>query len=172
MTTTSKITYDFLAELGGEKYQVERFTDAHMLCLLEMFTSKMADIQAQSKAGSVIKEIMIPNIPDDVISVNRNGLYIIHLDIQTLNYLVLQLIKNYHLYELQDIQNGVKSKTLLVETQEKITAAQNAIDVMGAQQKLEKTINLSVFTPEETAEAKNTRISELQEQLKKLQQEK
>ena len=43
---------------------------------------------------------------------------------------------------------------------------------METQASLENTINLSLMSPQETEEAKHTKISELQEQLKKLQQDK
>ena len=75
----------FTVEIKGEQYAIERFTDAHMLAMLDMFTTRMADIHSQSKAGCSIKEIIIPTISDQVISLNGNGLYIIHLNIQEIN---------------------------------------------------------------------------------------
>lgn len=162
--------FDFTVQLNGESYPVEKFTDVHMLPLLDMFGGKMSDVQAQGKAGCSIKEIIVPSISDEIISVNRNGLYIINLGIQELNLLVLQVIKCYHLYELKDIQEGKKSKSLLAETQQKITQVQEAVNLVTTQVSLEKTISLSMLSPEEAEEAKNAKISELQEQLKKLQE--
>ena len=161
---------DFSVQILGESYPTERCTDAHMLAMLEMFTTRMADVQAQSKAGCAIKEIIIPSISDKIISINRNGLYIIHLDISELNSLIIQLIKTYHLYDLRDIEEGRKPKSLMQETQEKIAVAQEALEINKTQESLEKTINLTVLSPEETEQAKNSKISDLQEQLKKLQE--
>lgn len=87
--------------IQGKKYPVEEFTAAHLAQVRKIVRKngpgkndwEIAGIRAQSEAGEVVKEVIIPDLPDSVITVRSNGIYVWLLEAAELSALLLKITK-------------------------------------------------------------------------------
>jgi uncharacterized membrane protein len=166
-------------EFLDKNYKVEEFNDTHILPCLKLLTEGLDDIQAQSRAGMAIKEIIIPTIPDEIIEINGNGLYIIRLDAEELNNLLMRILTCHYEFTLNRAKQKGKAQGFLDELQERLENAKEALKLASAYTTLKHTIHL-VADPEkegsEDSEPNQERqdknaaeIKALQDRLKSLQ---
>lgn len=101
---TDRFTPKNTITLRGEVFQVEPFTDlslVHIMTVLRDGTK--SDFQTRSNAGAEIKEVIVPSISNEMISVNRNGKYIFHLTSDEMAELFSQLVLIFYQRNYQKI---------------------------------------------------------------------
>ncbi len=134
--------------IRGKSYQVQSFSDLH-LSTINKLLADLGDLQCQSDAGYVLKEIILPDLPVDVIRPSATGKYIVLLNSSELNDVIIAVMKVYYNRELaraietKDKEYEAQIKANLAELQintaisEAGTAAIDSVD-SGRQKELEE----------------------------------
>lgn len=114
----------------GIDYPVKNFSDLHLRVINEMFSQKPGGVYeiggfvSQCNAAEVVKEVILPDLPDDVISVTARNKYIWQLSAVELPFLLLQIIRVYRLRrspeltqpeEIQENQDSLTSICAFIE---------------------------------------------------------
>lgn len=85
--------------IRGRDYKIESFSDLH-LSTINNLLNDLGNLQYQSDAGFVLKEIILPDLPLDLIRQSANGKYIILLNANEINDVIIAIMKVYYSREL------------------------------------------------------------------------
>lgn len=105
----------------GIEYPVMPFTDAHLLAIGGSFQRQgnyfdLGSFKQQSEAAEVIKEVVVPDLPANVISISKNGKYIWMLERLEIAMFVLQIVRLYFVRQLRLFrESGNTEKTAELE---------------------------------------------------------
>lgn len=153
------LTIDFL----GEKYEVQEFNDTHILPCLKLLAEGLNDIQAQSRAGMAIKEIIIPDIPNEIVDINSKGIYIIRLDSEDLNTLLMQILTCHYQFSIERAKQKGKSQDFINDLQEKLENTKEVTKLTSTYATLKHTIHLVADVENSDEEQKNPDSNELKQ---------
>ncbi len=94
--------------IRGNNYKIEPFSDLH-LSTINNLLNDLGSLQYQSDAAFVLKEIILPDLPIDLIRQSANGKYIILLNATEVNDVIVAIMKVYYNRELtKAIESGNK----------------------------------------------------------------
>ena len=94
--------------IRGNDYKIESFSDLH-LSTINNLLNDLGSLQYQSDAAFVLKEIILPDLPIDLIRQSANGKYIILLNAAEINDVIIAIMKVYYNRELtKAIESGNK----------------------------------------------------------------
>lgn len=94
-------------EIRGIKYPVEKFTNNHLQKISEMLVMdgkghfNLGSLSLQSECAEVVLEVMVPTLPDDVISISPRGKYIWHLDLIEIPVVLMQIVRVWRLRQIE-----------------------------------------------------------------------
>lgn len=94
-------------KVRGVEYPVGRFTDAHLNTISEMLVVdgnghfNLGAFALQSQCAEVVLEVVVPTLPDDVISISPRGKYIWQLSQLEIPVLLMQIVKVWRLRQIE-----------------------------------------------------------------------
>ncbi len=83
-------------EIRGEKYPIETFTKWHLASLFEGFKTSevIKSIKGQSAIGAVLKEVILPSLPDSLIKRNEEStIYVLFLEYEEIEAIFLEIME-------------------------------------------------------------------------------
>ena len=86
--------------IRGNSYEIKSFSDLH-LSTINKLLNDIGNLSAQSDAGFVLKEIILPDLPIDIIRPAINDKYIILLNAREINNVITEIMKVYYNRELK-----------------------------------------------------------------------
>lgn len=121
----------------GVDYPVERFSELHIqvfdgLVVQNPITHEwgLAGLAKQSEAAEVILEVMVPTLPDSVISITRRGRYIFQIDTLQVIALMYQLLRVWRIRQLA-IAKARKDRAAIEENQKQLAAIEKYFSEYG-----------------------------------------
>ena len=129
----------------GKTYAIQSFSDLHLSTINKLLTD-LGSLQAQSDAGFVLKEIILPDLPIEVIRQSASGNYIVLLNAHEINDVIVAVMKTYYNRELiKAKESGNKEyeeqiKANMTELQISTAIAPNSVD--NRQQELDELATL------------------------------
>ena len=91
--------------IRGHDYKIESFSDLH-LSTINNLLNDLGNLQYQSDAGFVLKEIILPDLPIELIRQSANGKYILLLNATEINDVIIAIMKVYYNRELAKAQEA------------------------------------------------------------------
>ena len=88
-------------KIRGEEHAINPFSDIH-LSTVNKLLNDIGNIAYQTDTGFVLKEIILPTLPPEVIRRTQAGDYIIFLSASELNDVLTEVIKYYYQNELRN----------------------------------------------------------------------
>ena len=118
-------------------YTINPFSDIH-LSTVNKLLNDIGNIAFQSDTGFVLKEVILPELPPDIIKRTAAGEYIIFLSASELNNVLTEVMKFYYQSELKkssnasdpNYQNQIKANLKSLESEQPI--------VMSSESELEQ----------------------------------
>lgn len=99
-------------KIRGKEYKINPFSDYHISTLAKLEKDN-GNLQYQFDAAFVLKEIIFPDLPYDVIRKTRDDKYIFMIHAREIADVISQVIKYY--YESEIARNKAEGNTELVE---------------------------------------------------------
>lgn len=126
---------DFV-EVRGVEYPVERFTDAHLQMITKMLVQdgrghfEIGSFSVQSESAEVVLEVMVPTLPEDVISVSPRGKYVWQLGQVEIPVLLMKLLRIWRSRQLA-IAKARKDVTAIKAHEESLASIEAYLDEFG-----------------------------------------
>ena len=132
----------------GKSYKINPFSDCHIATLSNLLKDT-SNLQYQFDAGFILKEIILPDLPYDVIRETNKGKYIFMIHAREIADLLMKVLRYYYESEIdRTTSEGDKELAEQFKT------------------------NLAELGKEELKDAKSDRIAELKAKLKEAEESK
>jgi hypothetical protein len=131
-------------KIRGKEYKINPFSDCHISTLSNLLKDT-SNLQYQFDAGFVLKEIILPDLPYEIIRESRNGKHVFMIHAREISSLVTDILRFYYTKEIERL------------TQEG--------DFDLAEQFKANLVELNIEQSEENSEDKDRKIAELEKNL-------
>jgi hypothetical protein len=118
------------AKVRGIEYPVQRFTDVHLQSIMQMLVPTggghygVGSLSAQSECAEVVLEVMLPTLPDDVITITPRGRYVWQLNQIEIPVLLMRLVRVWRIRQLAAAK-ARKDKAAIAEHAEHLAVIDN-----------------------------------------------
>jgi hypothetical protein len=169
-------------KVRGIEYPVQRFTDVHLQSIMQMLVPTggghygVGSLSVQSECAEVVLEVMLPTLPDDVITITPRGRYVWQLNQIEIPVLLMRLVRVWRIRQLAAAK-ARKDKAAIAEHEESLVSIDGylaeyagLVDEVEPQPDLELLESESDLMPTkesdlETLESEADRIARLEQEL-------